>query len=70
MKFDGWRFDYVKGFDPSVIKSWMDEVGGFGVLEAWDGNADYIKTWVDKTGAKAFDFAHFITWNRHLTEIT
>jgi alpha-amylase len=59
MKFDGWRFDYVKGFDPSVIKSWMDEVGGFGVLEAWDGNPDYLKTWVDKTGAKAFDFAAF-----------
>ncbi len=59
MKFDGWRFDYVKGFDPSVIKSWMTEVGGFGVLEAWDGNADYLKTWVDKTGAKAFDFAAF-----------
>jgi alpha-amylase len=59
LKFDGWRFDYVKGFEPSVIKSWMDEVGGFGVLEAWDGNADYLKTWVDKTGAKAFDFAAF-----------
>ena len=59
MKFDGWRFDYVKGFDPSVIKAWMTEVGGFGVLEVWDGNTDYIKSWVDKTGSKAFDFAAF-----------
>jgi alpha-amylase len=59
MKFDGWRFDYVKGFDPSVIKAWMSEVGGFGVLEAWDGNADYLKSWVDKTGSRAFDFAAF-----------
>lgn len=59
MKFDGWRFDYVKGFDPSVIKSWMDAVGGFGVLEVWDGNTDYLKNWVDKTGIRAFDFANF-----------
>ena len=59
MKFDGWRFDYVKGFDPSVIKAWMSEVGGFGVLEAWDGNTEYLKSWVDKTGIRAFDFAAF-----------
>lgn len=59
MKFDGWRFDYVKGFDPSVVKSWIDEVGGFSVLEVWDGNTDYLKSWVDKTGSKAFDFALF-----------
>lgn len=59
MKFDGWRFDYVKGFDPGVVKSWMDAVGGFGVLEVWDGNTDYLKSWVDKTGIRAFDFANF-----------
>lgn len=59
MKFDGWRFDYVKGFDPSVIKAWLTEVGGFAVVEAWDGNTDYLKSWVDKTGSRAFDFAAF-----------
>ena len=59
MKFDGWRFDYVKGFDPSVIKSWMNAIGGYGVLEVWDGNTDYLKSWVDKTGINAFDFALF-----------
>lgn len=59
MRFDGWRFDYVKGFAPAVIKSWLDAVGGFGVVEAWDGNTTYLKSWVDQTGASAFDFANF-----------
>ena len=59
MKFDGWRFDYVKGFAPWVVKAWIDAVGGFSVLEVWDGNTDYLKYWVDNTGAKAFDFALF-----------
>jgi alpha-amylase len=59
VKIDGWRFDYVKGFDPSVIKSWLAAEGGYSVLEAWDGNADYLKSWVDKTGSPAFDFANF-----------
>ena len=27
--FDGWRFDYVKGFEPWVVKDWKNEVGGF-----------------------------------------
>lgn len=59
MKFDGWRFDYVKGYDPSVIKNWMGAVGGFGILEAWDGNTDYVNSWIGKTGISAFDFPLF-----------
>jgi alpha-amylase len=59
LKFDGWRFDYVKGFDGWVIKAWMDAVGGFGVSEYWDGNADALHSWVKKTGTPAFDFAAF-----------
>lgn len=59
LRFDGWRFDYVKGFAPEVIKSWLSAVGGFAVLEAWDGNTAYLKNWVDQTGARAFDFANF-----------
>jgi alpha-amylase len=64
--FDGWRFDYVKGFDPKVIKSWMQSVGGFGVLEVWDGNTDYLKKWVDETGINAFDFANFYNMEQAL----
>lgn len=59
MKFDGWRFDYVKSFDASVIKSWMGAVDGFGVLECWDGDLNVVKSWVDNTGIAAFDFPLF-----------
>jgi hypothetical protein len=32
MKFDGWRFDYVKGFGPWVVKDWNTNVGGWRIL--------------------------------------
>ena len=57
MKFDGWRFDYVKGFGAWVIKEWIKSVGGFAVGELWDGNAETLKNWVDASGISAFDFA-------------
>lgn len=59
MGFDGWRFDYVKGFGPWVVKEWLDEVGGFSVGENWDGNAAVLVDWVEQTGSGAFDFACF-----------
>ena len=59
MKFDGWRFDYVKGFGPWVIKEWMESVGGFAVGENWDGNGAVLEEWVEETGIAAFDFACF-----------
>lgn len=57
--FDGWRFDYVQGFEPWVIKEWMAEVGGFAVGENWTGNGSELETWVEETGISAFDFACF-----------
>lgn len=57
--FDGWRFDYVLGFEPWVIKKWMEEVGGFAVAENWDGNASNLVNYVEETGISAFDFAAF-----------
>lgn len=30
---DGWRFDYVKGYEPWVVNAWVNEVGGFAVGE-------------------------------------
>lgn len=59
MGFDGWRFDYVKGFEPWVIKEWLDEVGGFSVGENWDGYSPNLEAWVEETGSGAFDFATF-----------
>ncbi|WP_081209837.1 alpha-amylase [Salegentibacter sediminis] len=59
MGFDGWRFDYVLGFEPWVVKAWLDEVGGFSVAELWDGNASNLANYVEKTGSGVFDFATF-----------
>lgn len=55
--FDGWRFDYVKGFEPWVVKDWKNAVGGFSVGEYWDGNADTLNWWVNEAQVSAFDFA-------------
>ncbi|RAV27902.1 alpha-amylase [Sinomicrobium soli] len=59
MKFDGWRFDYVKGFGAWVVKAWTDEVGGFAVGEYWDGYNPELVEWVEASGAAAFDFSCF-----------
>lgn len=55
--FDGWRFDYVKGFDPWVVKEWKDEVGGFSVGEYWDSNVSTLDWWTGAAEVTAFDFA-------------
>ena len=57
--FDGWRFDYVKGFGGWVVREWMNNIGGFAVGEYWDGNAQTLQDWVNSTNrtASAFDFA-------------
>ncbi|MCC8358844.1 alpha-amylase [Salinimicrobium sediminilitoris] len=57
--FDGWRFDYVLGFEPWVVKAWLDEVGGFAVAELWDGNASTLINYIEETGSGVFDFATF-----------
>lgn len=57
MKFDGWRFDYVKGFGSWVVNEWNANVGGFSVGEYWDGNAALIETWANGANSSAFDFA-------------
>lgn len=59
MSFDGFRFDYVKGFGGWVVRDWMNNVGGFGVGEYWDGNAQLLQNWVNATNrtSSAFDFA-------------
>lgn len=59
MGFDGWRFDYVKGFGSWVVRDWNNSVGGFSVGEFWDGNASLLQGWVNGTSrtSSAFDFA-------------
>lgn len=57
---DGWRFDYVKGFNPNVVKQWNEATGNlFSVGENFDGNATVLKNWVEASASSAFDFATF-----------
>ncbi|HEY8687688.1 MAG TPA: alpha-amylase domain-containing protein [Chitinophagaceae bacterium] len=55
--FDGWRFDYVKGYSPDVVKAWNTEVGGtYSIGEFYDGNVTLVNNWVTASGSGAFDF--------------
>ncbi|WP_291098782.1 alpha-amylase [Flavobacterium sp. UBA5153] len=57
MHFDGWRFDYVKGFGPWVINQWNANVGGFSVGEYWDSNVNTLDWWATNANSSVFDFA-------------
>ncbi len=61
--FDAWRFDYVKGFSPSMVADWMDELGGFGVAEFWDGDLSLVEGYLDsaENTVSAFDFPLYYT---------
>ena len=54
--FDGWRFDYVKGFSPNVVSSFVNAAPGFAVAEYWDGDLNLILNYINSTGVSAFDF--------------
>ena len=54
--FDGWRFDFVKGFSPDVVKSWTAEVGGLTIGEFWDGDVGLVNKWLNEANCNAFDF--------------
>ncbi len=63
MEFDGWRFDYVKGFEPWVVSTWNYNIGGFAVGEYWDGNAATLEWWANEANSSAFDFACYYRMN-------
>jgi alpha-amylase len=63
MGFDGWRFDYVKGFEPWVVREWVNTTGGFSVGELWDGNVDYLNWWANEANSSVFDFACYYAMN-------
>lgn len=54
--FDGWRFDFVKGFSPDVVKDWITEVGGVSIGEFWDGDVNLVNNWCISANSGAFDF--------------
>jgi hypothetical protein len=63
--FDGWRYDFVHGYDGKYIKEYNDATNPyFSVGELLEGNRDRIVKWIDYTKAgttaassTAFDFA-------------
>jgi hypothetical protein len=63
--FDGWRYDFVHGYDGKYIKEYNDATNPyFSVGELLEGNRDRIVKWMDYTKAgtatassTAFDFA-------------
>lgn len=63
MGFDGWRFDYVKGFEPWVVKEWLRNTGGFSVGELWDANVNTLEWWANEANSSVFDFACYYKMN-------
>lgn len=63
MGFDGWRFDYVKGFSPWVVREWNNAVGGFSVGELWDSNVSNLNQWANDANSSVFDFACYYAMN-------
>lgn len=61
--FDGWRYDYVKGFAARHIQDYNDHTNAYwSVGEFWDDDVDRISAWIDGTHTddahrcSAFDF--------------
>lgn len=55
--FTQWRFDYVKGIEPWVVKDMKAATGGvFSVGEYWDTNMSTLDWWTSNANASVFDF--------------
>lgn len=60
--FDQWRFDYVKGIYPWVVKDMKAATGSpFSVGEYWDSNTSTLDWWTREANMSAFDFATYYT---------
>lgn len=60
MKYDGWRYDYCKGFHEAHIDEYNKAAQNyFSVMEWWDGNGATLKAAIDRAGGNTltFDFA-------------
>jgi alpha-amylase len=60
--FDGWRYDYVKGYHSWVVKDMNAATApSFSVGEYWDANTTLLNNWVNSANSSAFDFALYYT---------
>lgn len=66
--FSGWRFDYVKGFDPGVVKDWNAAVGGVSIGEYWDANVELVYKWCQDAKSGAFDFPLYYAMDKAFDE--
>lgn len=60
MHYDGWRYDYCKGFHESHINDYNSaSQADFSVMEWWDGNANTLKAAIGRSSNNTltFDFA-------------
>ncbi len=60
MKFDGWRYDYCKGFKGQYINQYNKAAANyFSVTEFWDGNPATLQSYLNDCGYNTltFDFA-------------
>jgi Alpha-amylase C-terminal beta-sheet domain/Alpha amylase, catalytic domain/Starch-binding module 26/Chitobiase/beta-hexosaminidase C-terminal domain len=57
--FDGWRYDYVRGFSGDYVKQYNDATQPyFSVGEQWSADRQVVQNWIDATQQRstAFDF--------------
>jgi alpha-amylase len=60
--FDGWRFDYVKGFHSWVVHDMiLASNPSYAVGEYWDANTTTLDNWCNASLSDAFDFALYYT---------
>src|SRR6476646_6933808 len=60
--FDGWRYDYVKGYHSWVVHDMNAATSpSFSVGEFWDANNTSVENWVNAANSSAFDFALYYT---------
>jgi alpha-amylase len=60
--FDGWRYDYVKGYHSWVVHD-MNAASSpsFSIGEFWDSNTSALDGWTSAANSSAFDFALYYT---------
>lgn len=58
--FDGWRFDWVDGFNPTYVKEFVNAASGFAVTEYWGPSngtsVNELQACITSSGQSSFDF--------------
>ncbi|WP_421877004.1 glucan 1,4-alpha-maltotetraohydrolase domain-containing protein [Marinoscillum sp.] len=58
--YDGWRYDFVHGFDPYYFTVYNGHTNPtFSVGENWNQDKQVVQDWIDDTGSTAFDFSTY-----------